>query len=351
MKIVLLNDQLKTGGAEKMLVFIANLLYKNGCDVSVVLFLGHSNLDEQINSNIKINYLQRKSKFDCKAWKKLKSLTKNADIVHVHSRYNLRYFMLVKFLLNINKPKVVFHEHGPNYNLDFFTKYLFKKIDAYVAVHEVKSKWVVENKFVASSKSFYLKNTVYPPQHTVMYENNIAGKLMMVGNLNAIKNHFFAIHLIKILPENYTLDIYGNTADENYYNEVVQEINKNQLQSRVKMIHGITDLYAVMKNYTLAIHTSKAETGPLVLIEYLFARLPFVTYETGDVVKIVKEKIPEFIEPHFNIESWKNKIFFLEKNGRDESYSNKMKSILDKEFSEEAYYQNLVNIYKKVAKQ
>jgi hypothetical protein len=96
MKIVLLNDKLNAGGAEKVLVYIANLLFKNNYDVSVVLFLDEAKLDNQINKQIPIHYLRRTSRFDIAAWKKLKALTNDADIVHIHSRYNLRYFMVAK---------------------------------------------------------------------------------------------------------------------------------------------------------------------------------------------------------------------------------------------------------------
>jgi glycosyltransferase involved in cell wall biosynthesis len=151
MKVVLINDQLNAGGAEKVLVYIANLLYKNSIDVSVVLLLGEAALDKQLHPNIPIHYLHRTSRFSFKAFRKLKEIVQNVDIVHVHSRYNLRYYMTAKFLVGISKPKIFFHEHVPSYAIDKFTKFLFSKVHAYVAVQDDMRKWAVEKGMVKTT--------------------------------------------------------------------------------------------------------------------------------------------------------------------------------------------------------
>src|SRR5688500_10849333 len=105
MKVVLLNDQLNAGGAERVLVNIANLLHKNNIEVSVVMFLKPSALDHEINNNIKVTYLNRRSRFDYAAMRLLKKQVKDADVIHVHSRYNLRYYMVAKlFTWAASKP-------------------------------------------------------------------------------------------------------------------------------------------------------------------------------------------------------------------------------------------------------
>ncbi|MCZ2222887.1 MAG: glycosyltransferase [Chitinophagales bacterium] len=347
MKVAILNDQLNPGGAEKVLVYMANLLHKNNIDVSVILFLKERALDNQISKGINIHYLHRSSRFDFKAWKKLKELTKDVDIVHVHSRYNLRFYMLVKFVLGISKPKIVFHEHVPSFKIDSFTTFLYKRIDAYVAVQDAMRKWAVEKGFVKNDKAFYLPNTVYPPKQTITYQNKI-GKLIMVANFRPPKNHFFAIELIKNLPENYTLDFYGMIDDKNYFDEVVNSINKNNLNDRIKIIQGVTDLYSVMSNYSLAIHTANAETGPLVLIEYLYAELPFVSYNTGDVVEVVKPFLPELVINEFDVNTWLKQILLIEQKNRDEKFLAKMKTLANNHFSEQAYFDKLKFIYHKV---
>jgi glycosyltransferase involved in cell wall biosynthesis len=113
MKVALINDQLNSGGAEKVLVNIAHLLHAQGVDVSVVLYLKPAALDSLINPAIPVHYLHRRGRFDLRAMLLLKKITNAADILHVHSRYNLRYLITAKFFTGIFKPRIVFHEHVP----------------------------------------------------------------------------------------------------------------------------------------------------------------------------------------------------------------------------------------------
>lgn len=349
MKVVLINDQLNAGGAEKVLIYIANLLYKNKVDVSVVLLLGKSVLDNQINANIPVHYLNRKSRFDMEAFRKLKQFVQYADIVHIHSRYNLRYYMMGKLLLSINKPKIFFHEHVPSFQLDFFTKLLLRKVDAYVAVQDKMREWAVTNKTVVASKAFYLANTVSAPESLALTTtNNNAGKILMVANFREIKNQLFAISLLEALPNEYSLDLYGTVDEIDYYEKIEATIRYKSLKNRVRVVKGVTNIYEQLSNYKLAIHTASGETGPLVLIEYLYAGLPFITYNTGDVVNILNQYLPEFIINNFNIEEWVQKIKTFNQKQKFDDEKLKMKEVIKNHFSESAYLNQLMFIYQQL---
>jgi len=347
MKVVLINDQLNAGGAEKVLVYIANLLYKNSIDVSVVLLLGEAALDKQLHPNIPVHYLHRTSRFSFKAFRKLKEIVQNVDIVHVHSRYNLRYYMTAKFLVGISKPKIFFHEHVPSYAIDKFTKFLFSKVNAYVAVQDDMRKWAVEKGMVKNSNAFYLANTVVAP--TVKKEvNSNSHKIIMVGNYRPQKNQLFAVSVLAKLPEEYTIDIYGMIDDKLYYERLQNHIQTLQLEHRVNLVKGVSNIYEKISEYGLALHTSLAETGPLVLVEYLYAQIPFITYETGDVVSVIKNQLPNFIVPTFDEQDWLNAIEKMQQINNFEETKSLMTTIINQHFSEEAYYTQLLNIYQQL---
>ena len=120
MKIALLNDKLDAGGAEKVLVNMANMLQNKGIAVTVILFLNESVLDSIIHPSIPVIYLRRKGRFDLKAMFMLKRKLKEFDIAHIHSRYNLLYYTVVKIVTHITKTKTVFHEHVPSFKISFF---------------------------------------------------------------------------------------------------------------------------------------------------------------------------------------------------------------------------------------
>ena len=347
MKIALINDKLDAGGAEKVLVNMANLLHSNGIDVSVVLFLGASVLDRLIDPAIPIHYLHRKGRLDVKAMFALKKVVKGFDIVHVHSRYNLRYYFVAKTIAGIHKPKVVFHEHIPILSVNYYTKFCLQKSDAYIAVLQSMTQWAKDSLQLKPTKVFYLPNTINTPKENIARQA-VGYKIIMVGNIWHFKNQLFAVDLINALPEAYTLDIYGSKNDKDYYGKLMDKINESGLQKRVKIIEGVSDIYAVLGDYNFAIHTSPHETGPLVLLEYMNAGLPFLTYKTGDVAANILEKMPEAIVDSFDISSWKNAIdqFMLDANRRLMIRA-KMDLIIEEKYAEKIYFQQLNQIYGK----
>jgi glycosyltransferase involved in cell wall biosynthesis len=350
LKVSLLNDQLNAGGAERVLVTIANLLHEKGIDVRVILFLDKSALDEQLHKDIPVFYLKRKGRFDLKAMKLLKKYCNQTDIVHVHSRYNLRYFMVAKFVTGIFKPKIVFHEHVPVLKIDAFTKLLFHKIDAYIAVLESMSDWAKERK-IATHKVYYLPNIVTAPSQPIQHSYSINKRIIMVGNIWKFKNQVFAIELMKGLSHNYTLDIYGMINDKQYHETLKTLIAGHNLNQRVRIIEGVSNIFPVLGNYDFAIHTSTHETGPLVLLEYMHAQLPFLTFRTGDVTSQISSELPEFIMDTFSINDWVGRIETVMANEDKLTLAKKtMTCIVDRKYSKESYSNKLLTIYSDVLK-
>ncbi len=350
MKIAVLNDQLNAGGAEKVLVNMANIMHQNGVDVIVVLFMGPAALDKQLHPKIPVHYLHRIGRFDRSAMHKLKLLVQPCDIVHIHSRYNLRYFMVAKYVQSISHPKVVFHEHVPGYTkLDLFTKILLKKLDAYIAVLQNICAWAIDKKLVRSSKVFYLPNIVAKPADPIVFDQNVHTRIIMTGNFRRVKNHLFAIQLIQQLNKNVTLDLYGMIEEQAYYDEMVTYINTHDLSGRVNIISGVNNLYHVIGRYDLALHTATHETGPLVLLEYMQAGLPFLTYNTGDVAANINSSLSQLIIQNFDTGTWLSSVNELLQN---ENFRNsiqiKMKQVVQENYTEEKYWQQLSNVYKKV---
>jgi glycosyltransferase involved in cell wall biosynthesis len=349
MKVVLINDQLNPGGAEKVLVNTANLLRQKGVDVSVLLYLGKSVLDEQVDASIPLIYLHRRGRFDLSAMRSLKHHLKDVDIVHVHSRYNLRFLMVCKLLVGIGKAKIVFQEHIPILKLDRFTRYAFSKVDAYVAVLKTMCDWVKDDQTVNTRKVFYLPNIVSTPNVAATKTAYTAKKIVMVGNFMKLKNQLFAVELMKQLGAGYQLDIYGMVHQQDYYNELTEFIEKQNLQQQVRLIQGVTNIYDVLGDYEFAIHTSTQETGPLVLLEYMHAGLPFLTYATGDVAANLAAEIPEMIIESFTINDWKKGIETVVANAAERSdLQCRMKHFVEVHYTEERYWKQLQSIYKAV---
>lgn len=350
MKVALLNDQLNAGGAEKVLVNMANILHARGVEVMVVLFMSASSLDKQLHPDIPVHYLNRKGRFDRAAMRKLKLLVQACDIVHVHSRYNLRYFMVAKYVTGIFHPKVVFHEHVPGYTkLDLFTRILFKRLDGYIAVLQNICDWAIGQNLVQPSKVFYLPNIVAQPAKPIVFIQNDHSRILMVGNFRRVKNHLFAIQMVEQLGNGTTLDLYGMIEDQAYYDELVNYIQANNLTGKVNIVNGVNNLYDVIGKYDVALHTATLETGPLVLLEYMQAGLPFLTYNTGDVANNISKLLPELVMQSFEQQAWIASIKTILKNeSTRKAIKIKMKQVVVEIYTEEKYWQRLSYVYKTV---
>jgi glycosyltransferase involved in cell wall biosynthesis len=349
MKVVLVNDQLNAGGAERVLVNIANLLHKNKIEVSVVMFLKPSALDHEINHNIKITYLNRKWRFDYAAMRTLKKQLKDADIIHVHSRYNLRYYMVAKLLTFAPSKPIVFHEHVPDHKkIGAFTSFLFKRLNAYVGVQERLCTWVKDKKLVAPKNVFFLPNVVARPGQIKLDNLHEEKRIVMVANFRRIKNQLLALQILQALGSDYTLDLYGMIDEADYYEELTQYVKVNELEHRVNIKTGITNMYEYLPRYQFALHTATNETGPLVLLEYMNSGLPFLTYKTGDVVSNVNAALPQFVMDTLTVADWVDRIKVVLSDPRARpKLQQEMEQLINERYSEETYFNTLDSIYKK----
>jgi len=98
-----------------------------------------------------------------------------------------------------------------------------------------------------------------------------------------------------------------------------------QLNNHINIIHDCNNVQAVLNNFDVAIHTATSESGPLVLIEYMMMGLPFLTYQTGEVVHQIKNDLPECIIDNFNTIEWIMQLDYLLQQNKNE-LSAKLKS-------------------------
>ena len=113
-------------------------------------------------------------------------------------------------------------------------------------------------------------------------------QLLLVSNIQPRKNIEFAIEIIYELCKDgeYTLDIIGKIADREYYDKLNNLIKLYSLEEIINFNESCINIQQILNKYDIALHTSKSEAGPLVLIEYLAQSLPFITFSTRTIISI-----------------------------------------------------------------
>src|SRR5690242_17112805 len=102
-KIVQIIDRLNTGGTERVVVMIANLLQQHGHTVKVITTVNAGPLAQQLNKEVQLVSLNRKWKWNPVTMRRLINEIKDYDIIHVHSSCNLRYLYLAARLFRLDK--------------------------------------------------------------------------------------------------------------------------------------------------------------------------------------------------------------------------------------------------------
>jgi len=349
MKILQVIDTLDVGGAERVLVDLSNILYENGVEVAVCTIVNRGKMADKLNNGIEHYNIGRDIKYSLLKMYQFYKIAKEFQIVHVHMRYNLKYVWLIKKLFLL-KNKIVFHDHYGNIKNDKKVTLLMKIIildTFYIGVSHELCTWA--KKFSKDIKHIYhLSNII---RKNITYNNFESKKerILIISNFKRQKNIEFAVELFATYRKNDEIyfDIYGQPVDQRYLEEIKSKIDSKSINDSINIIHNCSDTQAILKNYRFAIHTSKSESGPLVLLEYMSQGIPFLAYRTGEVAEKIADYFPDFIMDDLNIDKWVNQIKKL-MNSDLKQIETKMISYFETNYSEKKYYSKCISIYQNV---
>lgn len=350
MRILQVIDQLNIGGAERVLVDLSNILYGRGHEVDVLTLVRVGKLGGQLDSGIRVHNLGRMNKLSVIKLFQCNRICSQYDVVHIHLRYNFRYVALAKWLF-WGQYNILLHDHFGDIENDaqipFGIKFFLFKNPWFAGVSQTLVNWAENRVGLRSTQVFLLSNIivrkdVIPELHQSEYSKV---KILNISNFREAKHHTFALKLIAALRDHFPLEVsfIGQVIDSNYFEAIVSEINQRNLESIITIRHDCEDVQDIMQGFDLAIHTAYQESGPLVLIEYLAQKLPFIAYKTGEVSTQVSSTIPEFFMVDFDIPKWVERIKAHLENRA--TYVLRMETAFQDMYSSEVYYKNCINIY------
>ena len=332
-RVLQIIDTLGIGGAERVFVDMCNILKENNQDISALLLLENNG---ELASELKVPIVQlnRKSKWSVISMYICSLILKKYDIIHCHSRHIYKYIALVNLVFRTNS-KIVFQDHYGSIDIDKSIPFLFDtlfKPKYYIGVSNTLTQWAITALKIKQDNVFLLQNIIKRRSYNATQMNL---DFILVSNIKPIKNNLFAIELCKSLDA--SLLLIGKSQDNDYFKEITSELN-----DKIRIDSTVSDAQAIMSTAKIGLHTSKSETGPLVLIEYLAQGLPFLAYETGEVAKMLKPHFPEYFIDNFDVEKWKQQLEVIRNSEPDTA---KMKAVFEQYFGEKQYYDKLQNIY------
>jgi glycosyltransferase involved in cell wall biosynthesis len=253
--------------------------------------------------------------------------------------------------------KIIFHDHYGLIEIDnrspWWFSFVGKRISHYIGVSTKLTKWAVDHVGIPKKFCSTLPNIrVLPNDAPIKTEEKSSSniiKLVHVANIHRIKNIEFSINLLKYLQKEYLaeLTIYGQIADKVYSEELHKQIRELGLGKTVRFVMDETNIPSVLTSYDIGICSSKFESGPLIVIEYMHSGLPFVSINRGEVIKRVNDYYPEFIIDNYEISEWIYAIKnILKKDTNKLSIS--LNTTYQNLFKPDQYVNRLLEVYSKV---
>ena len=237
-----------------------------------------------------------------------------------------------------------------------YMKFIFKKNNTLVVAiskrleilaksFDVKNIWcrpnpVNEKKFfVDYKKKYFLRNKL-----TKFNQNDIV--MCLVANFIDRKNQLFALEVLSLLPKNFKLILSGPLKKENeeYFNLLVEKINKLELHDRVDLQKGFVENFdEYIKCSDVFLFPSKAEGLGTPLLESQVCGVPVISNFIRNITDpiIEKNKGGYFLE--LNAEMWAKKIQKVIKIPKEELIENAklINNICSSKLIDNEYYKKI----------
>ncbi|MEH6993690.1 glycosyltransferase family 4 protein [Neobacillus drentensis] len=284
-RIIFFIGRLGFGGAERVLVYLANEFSKNSHDIHVILLAKSKESVFHIHPEIKVHNVfttGNKLTRSIKRFFAIRNYVKEINPTIVISFLTSVNVNIATAMIGLKIPLILSERNNPytdpkNKMLRIWRKLVYRFADGYVfQTEEVKDFF---------SSSIRLKGTIIPnPLHIEEVENwagNKSGTIVAVGRLVEEKNHKLLIDAFSKISEEfplYKLIIYG----EGYLrNELTSYINELGLEEKIKLPGVNSNVLDEIQKANLFVLPSNYEGMPNSLIEAMALGVPVISTECG----------------------------------------------------------------------
>jgi glycosyltransferase involved in cell wall biosynthesis len=287
------------------------------------------------------------------------------DVLHSHGRGTMRFIALCKALGLINAHHV-FHDHFGWMHLDRSAGQSLKiplhhGVDAYIGVESRLCRWAIDTAGLPADKVNLLRSGVDVERFSTatpidlrqefdLGEGNLV--LLMVANFRPQKDHptlFQAIaELTPAQQESIRLVVCGSTtADTAYFDGCMAMLERLEIAHLVRTIGVRNDAPALMAGADAGVLSSKNESGPLVLLEYMASDLPFLATETGGIAQAVKNAgVGILVEPRDYLAVADGLVALLEMTSEDRAaMGERGRQLVIAEFEQQVVVRQVEAIY------
>lgn len=297
-------DGLAPGGAERMLVEFVNHFDHETIKPVVCVTRNDLTLKRDINPDIHVYCLDRKVTWDLKAIQSFGEIIKKKEvrIIHAHGYSSFRFACASRMFSGLSV-KIIVHAHSSD-PPDLLTS-IFGKVclDYFIGTSKETIHWAEQKMHLPANKFEIFQNAIDPKPYQNarqkkidhLFHNKPDKMGIMIANIRPVKDLITLFRALAISKnkEKIGLIVAGSVADEDYFKTCTEELTRLSLQDHVIFYGYCDDIPALLAVVDFGVLSSESETGPVALLEYMAAGIPFVVTCAGEVANKVSEmRIP-----------------------------------------------------------
>lgn len=299
-------DSLDLGGAERMAVELASLTDPEEFAVSLCATRAGGPLAAALSDDVPLDVLGRRRRWDAGGVLRFRRIVRDRriDIVHTHGRGSAQFVALCR--AGGLRVRHVFHDHFGGVDVDAHAGAGLRLacrwgVDAYIGVHRTLCDRAVETLGLPASRVHLVPNGVMVGRFTpaTPADENQNLRLVAVAGFRPDKDHGTLLRAVAQCRAPVELLLVGATAPAHagYLADCRALVDHLGLAQRVTFAGGRDDVPVVLAGADAGVLSSRTESGPLALLEYMAAGLPFVVTDTGEVTARVKESGAGLVVP------------------------------------------------------
>lgn len=305
-------DGLGLGGAERMLVDLANVAVGRGERISVCVTRSDVTRAKDLDPRIKTLVLGRRRRIEPLAYLRLVQHVREerVDVIHVHQRSTFA-FLLPLYATGLLRVPILFHDHYGTIESDARVPVPFRIghrfIAQYVGVYDRLAQWAIgiglpAGRVTTIPNAIDLQRIRAGTAEGMREELGIAADVplgILVATLRRDKGIEVTLEAVAQSRHRgrFKLLIAGADGEADYVAVCRAQLQRLGLVDDVKLLGPRTDVPRLLAAVDFALMSSHTESGPLVIIEYLAAGLPIVSTAVGDIGRrVAAHGIPGFVK-------------------------------------------------------
>lgn len=304
MKILIIINNLTTGGAEKLILETIPLLKKKGIKVDLLVLDGkdypYMKQLRELNC-CNIYSLGNGSLLNPMYVFKIIPYLKKYDLVHVHL-FPAQYLVVFAKIFSISKVKIVFTEHSTSNRR--IQNNLFKYIERFVysfytkiicITDEVKQVFEAHtklkgNRFVVITNGVNLKgiDSALALDRNKIYDSTINENdkiIIQIAGFRIEKDQKTVIRVMQYLETNVKLLLVGDGSLRKECEQLVKELD---LHERVFFLGVRTDVPSLLKTADISVVSSNWEGFGLAAVEGMASKKPLIASNVAGLSNVVK---------------------------------------------------------------